>query len=452
MIGSRAHIGVRWKSEEPVRSSDIDCVIQHHFKIDPRILQNFSAKIIRPVEQDLVVVAGAIAYADRLVRRLRSKGWSRNLTLTIPVSDPLHWTKGAVSKTLVEAIEYVTGDIWSFAFVQGQAVSLVTEQSSMDFTRGNYVVMPFSDGLDSFLQWQLLKKEESRSNVLRVHTHSRASNRRRNKLIDLSRDKSDQRLAMPVSLSKLSHPEPTYRSRTFLFFSIAALAASKVGASRIVVGENGVGTHGPGMVPFGDEYPHRTTHPAFTRRLATFINAALGANVSFEHPQQFRTKGQVLKHAISLGVSGWEHTHSCTRSARNQLDGLPCGLCGGCLLRRTAVHHAGLRDGRYFWDNLSAVELDDCCSEPDGRLAAKSDHEIVRHGVLDMDSFAAVASQQDSAEVFERAAWEVVEEVGPDHASVAEEIASLARNHASEWSAFRRSFAGGGILNTDQEQ
>jgi len=301
------------------------------------------------------------------------------------------------------------------------------------------------------LQWQLLKKEESRSNVLRVHTHSRASNRRRNKLIDLARDGSDQRLAMPVSLSKLNHPESTYRSRTFLFFSIAALAASKIGTSRVVIGENGVGTYGPGMVPFGDEYPHRTTHPAFTARLALFVNNLLGASVSFEHPQQFRTKGQVLKHAISLGVSGWEHTHSCTRSARNQLDGLPCGICGGCLLRRTAVYHAGLRDERYFWHNLSAVELDDCRSDPGGRLAAKSDYDIARHGILDMESFAALA-QQSSMELFERAAWEVVEEVGPAHANISVEIASLARNHASEWSSFRGSFEGGGILNTDQER
>jgi 7-cyano-7-deazaguanine synthase in queuosine biosynthesis len=452
MIGSRLHIGVRWESEEPVRCSEIDCVIQRDFKIDPADLQDFSARMLRPVEQDLVVIAGAIAYADRVVRRRRGQGWSRNLTLTIPVSDPLHWTKGAVSKTLIDAIEYVTGDVWSFAFVQGPAISLITQQSSMDFTRGNYIVMPFSDGMDSFLQWQLLKKEEIHSNVLRVHTHSRASNRRRNKLIDLARDWSDQRLAMPVSLSKLSHPEPTYRSRTFLFFSIAALAASKVGTSRIVVGENGVGTYGPGMVPFGDEYPHRTSHPAFTSRLAVFINAALDANVSFEHPQQFWTKGQVLKHAINLGVSGWEHTHSCTRSARNQLDGLPCGICGGCLLRRTAVHHAGLHDSRYFWDNLSAVELDDCRSDPNGRLATKSDREIARHGILDMDSFAALGVQQNSREIFERAAWEVIEEIGPAYTDVSEKIAFLARNHASEWSSFRRRFAGGGILSTDQEQ
>src|SRR3546814_17139099 len=111
--------------------------------------------------------------------------------------------------------------------------------------------------MDSFLQWQLLKKCEPQANILRVHTHSRASNSTRNKSIDRAGDKSDQRLATPISLSIGDHAEITYRTRTFLFYPVAVLAAHKFGTKLFVVGENGVGMVGPSMVTSGDECTDR---------------------------------------------------------------------------------------------------------------------------------------------------------------------------------------------------
>src|SRR3546814_3769559 len=133
----------------------------------------FSARLLEPIEQDLVIVAGSIAYSDRIARRHRSAGWAREISLSIPVSQPDFWKQKKIASTLSEAVEYVSGDCWNFEFVLGSQGTLVKNQSSLDFTRGNYVVLPFSDGMDSFLQWQLLKKCEPQANILRVHTHSR---------------------------------------------------------------------------------------------------------------------------------------------------------------------------------------------------------------------------------------------------------------------------------------
>lgn len=440
-----AHVALRWPGTKPYRRADVDCVITRDVKISPAALQDFSAQLLTSAEQDLVIVAGAIAYADRMVNRQRGNGWARDIVLTIPVAVPSLWSRPEVTTALLDALEYVSGDRWTFNFVQGPDETLAKKQSSLDFRLKNYVVLPYSDGMDSFLQWQLLKKEEPEVNILRVATSSRASNRRRDSLIDANGDRRDQRLRMPVSLSVGNHAEPTYRTRTFLFFTIAALAAHMAGTSRIVIGENGVGMFGPGLVPFGDECPHRTTHPAFTRRLAVFLNRVLGSRIGFEHPQQFRTKGQVLRHGIKLGIDGWGVTHSCTRSQRSQLGGKPCGICGGCLLRRTAVHAAGLQDDGYFWNDLSGRSLDDCRSDPTSRTERPSDMDVARHGVLDMTSFADLASITTD-EPFQRAAWEVVGRPDPSLHAVATQIRALAKTHATEWNAFRAQY-GDGILN-----
>ena len=442
------HVAVRWPGMANVQSALFQCELGKDIKISPELLQDYCAKLITPVEQDLVVLAASVAFADRLVRRQHSMGWSRDLVLTVPVSDPSFWSRSTLTTTLHDALEYVTGDHWEFDFVKDCGQSLVKGQSSLDFTSENYVVLPFSDGLDSFLQWQLLKQEDTKCKILRVHTKSRASNKVRNKLIDAQGDNSDQRLGMPVSFTLGDHLEPTYRTRTFLFFVIAALAASKSGTNRVVVGENGVGALGPSMLPMGDECPHRTTHPAFTRRLASFINMTLGCNIAFEHPQIYRTKGQVLANAISLGVCGWESTHSCTRRPQNRLDKKPCGVCGGCLLRRTAIHSAGKNDPAvYFWDNLSGITLDDCRSEKTGRNATKTDLDIAKHGIFDMSEFSGLGETGVSDEVFQRAAWELTEKAGILLDEAQSRIRVLAETHAKEWTDFRKQYHSSGFIN-----
>ena len=178
-----AHIAVRWPKKPKHSRADYDCVVGEDIKINPAVLQDFSATLLTPVEQDLVLVVGAIAYADRLVRRHRSKGWARDLELTIPVSVPQVWKQTAVTSSLIDALEFVTGDRWRFHFVAGSQPMAVA-QSALDYSQGNYVVVPFSDGLDSYLQWQLLRIDEPESNILRVHTSSSSTNWARNRRID----------------------------------------------------------------------------------------------------------------------------------------------------------------------------------------------------------------------------------------------------------------------------
>ncbi len=80
------------------------------------------------------------------------------------------------------------------------------------------------------------------------------------------------------------------------------------------------------------------------------MRTGLSAGTGFEHPQQFRTKGQVHIEAIKSDIAnGFEQTRSCVRGSRDRLGGRHCGVCSGCLLRRTTFHAAGIENGPYFW-------------------------------------------------------------------------------------------------------
>lgn len=447
-MSNNTHLAVATRHSAAVPAATHHCVLGRDIIIRPQELQDYCATLLRDVEHDLVVVCGAVVLADRSVVRRRASGWPRDMELTIPVSAPDRWNDPAVARALVEALEYVTGDNWQFNFVEG-GETVTIPQSTFGFDEGPYAVVPFSDGMDSFLQWQLLSVEEPGLVPLRIQTSGRGISEARSRRIDAAGTMRDRRLRLPVRWSVGNHPEPTYRTRTFLFFCMAALAAAKLGATRVVIGENGVGALGPSLIQYGNECPHRTTHPAFTRRLRVFVNALLGSQVVFEHPQLWRTKGEVLIKAKDLGITGWERTNSCVRNPRDRLGGLPCGVCPGCLLRRTALVAAGCDAQGFFWQGLSSGSLDASRSNLDGREAKDNDRDIMGHAAHAMDELAALAALPADAEVFLRGAWEVSGPVPRGSEAVAAKIHRLVGAHAREWAVLRASFGDARLLDLE---
>jgi 7-cyano-7-deazaguanine synthase in queuosine biosynthesis len=448
-MSNAAHISVRGRDGRTAEGATHECVIGQDLTIDLQALQDYCALLLREIEHDLVVLCGAVMYADRMVPRRRASGWPRDLEVTLPVNVPEAWRQPHVMAALVDALEFVSGDHWRFNFVAG-AERVAVAQSSIDFNMGPYVIVPFSDGLDSFLQWKLIGKEEPEVKVLRIQTSNRGMNERRNRSIDRTGPQQDQRLRLPVSAAVGSHPEQSYRTRTFLYFCMAALAAAKANTMRVIIGENGVGALGSSMIAYGNECPHRTAHPAYTRRLAKFLNALLGTDIAFEHPQVRRTKGEVLKHALALGVTEWECTNSCVRGPRDRLGQMACGACSGCLLRRTALLAAGVEPKGFFWENLGESSLDRGRTDPTGRTARRHDWDIVRHGAHAMGELAELAKLDAQAPVYLRAAWELNGPVQTGLAQTAAAIHRLVQAHAKEWEALLGYFGESEILNFKQ--
>ena len=85
-------------------------MIGQDLKIDLRALQDYCASLLREIEHDLVVLCGAVTYADRMVPRRRASGWPRDLEVTLPVNVPEAWRQPEVMTALVDALEFVSGD------------------------------------------------------------------------------------------------------------------------------------------------------------------------------------------------------------------------------------------------------------------------------------------------------------------------------------------------------
>ncbi|MCG8425566.1 MAG: hypothetical protein MJE77_47410 [Proteobacteria bacterium] len=294
------------------------------------------------------------------------------------------------------------------------------------------VVIPYSGGLDSFAQRRLVEIEQPQTTPLLIQAKTGG-----NVVQDPTRSQAVV-LPIPVRHSRLEHAEPTYRTRTFLFGVVAAVAAKLSESVKILIGENGQGSVGASIIPFSGEAPFRTTHPLFTARLRCFLATLWGAESTpvFEHPNVWMTKGEVLQRLANAdALDGWEATVSCSRNiARTKsYTGIwACGICGNCLLRRMSVHTAQLSDPtRYFWADLNATTLDRACAV--SGHTTNTDENIANHSLVTMAGLADAAEWPSSHPTFEQLSFELACATKSPKSDVCKRVQRLIRHHQSEW-------------------
>lgn len=148
----------------------------------------------------------------------------------------------------------------------------------------------------------------------------------------------------------------------------SAVASRLAGSREVRVCEAGQGALGPSLAQIGDEWPYVSTSPMFSHRLSMFLDAYWAGewSVKFVHPVLWLTKSQVLSSVQSQeGDLFWMKHRSCSNNIRRQgveTDGLQCGYCSNCLLRRVSLHASGLSsllegNERYYWSELRQGEF-----------------------------------------------------------------------------------------------
>jgi 7-cyano-7-deazaguanine synthase len=124
-------------------------------------------------------------------------------------------------------------------------------------------------------------------------------------------------------------------ARNTVFLSLALAYAETVGAADIFVGVNAVDYSGyPDCRP---EYIE-----AFQRLANLATKAGVEGHLKFVvHAPLIRmTKSQIIRRGVELGVD-YSLTHSCYDPDEN---GISCGHCDACQLRRNGFAEAGLKD------------------------------------------------------------------------------------------------------------
>lgn len=347
---------------------------------------------------DLFHLAVAAFSADTCISRDADSqdGWSRDIMLYVPVSDPSVW--GLQTQLVEEMLRFLTGDRWSIRFrdrPMGFPTIEVPREEGSDRCEPN-VVSLFSGGLDSFIgAIDILSSGESPLLVGHYKSGDVSTPQRQSAeyLKDRFPDNSPPYVPFYLRTPKEifgGADEKTERGRSFLFFAIAVLcASSSTGSVRMVIPENGLISMNVPLTPLRiGASSTRTTHPFYLDSYQKLLDA-LGFQIVITNPYQFRTKGEMVKEcADQTTLTGHiQNTISCASpSSSHWTKGAPsrqhCGHCVPCIIRKAAIKSAYVSDKTTYTTNFDAGILNAQRSEGNqvhafkmacGRLRQNSD-------------------------------------------------------------------------------
>lgn len=306
----------------------------------------------RPSAQakDLLRVVTAAYIADRTARQ-PAKDLTRPLTLTVHVEQPDAWTQTAQEQA-VDLLHWLTGDDWSLRCVKSKAKRKKVEQVLGLDTADDICLV--SGGLDS-LCGALVRLRQPGSPFFLGHADTSTLIRRAQKHVRKHlAEKTPPRTYTQYPLrhlGKARHRTP--KTRSLLFMTMAITAASGMGATRVLVPENGFTSINPPLEPSrAGVMTTRSTHP-WTFHSLNELLATLGLDgITVINPHHHLTKGQLLAEAMPEGTLADQELAAATVSCAKPNPGRPpggnpntqCGVCIACLVRRAAFIASGLPD------------------------------------------------------------------------------------------------------------
>lgn len=330
---------------------------------------------------DVLVLAAHVHAADtRVSRHSESQdGWTRELRLVVPVSDPDRWARAA--PIFVRMLNFLTGDLWSLEFrarPPSFARIVTTSTGTLIDPPFNELAL-FSGGLDS-LVGAIDALESGRTPLLISHAGEGATSDAQSNIFDALKAhyhaNQFQRLRLwmvfPDGFVQGLSSEDTTRGRSFLFFALGVFAGTGLkGHFTLKVPENGLIAVNVPLDPLRlGALSTRTTHPFYIGRWNEALSA-LGIEGRIENPYWDRTKGEMVaacaNDALLRNLA--PQSLSCAHPTMGRWQGLGtqhCGYCLPCLIRRAALLKGfgpGADSTTYTIDDLTARALDTLQSE-----------------------------------------------------------------------------------------
>jgi len=348
-----------------------DLNIQQELDITFRDLYE-RCSIPNAVTLDLLLVASVCYVIDKSVpRTVAFDNWTREFEVTIPVNDLDLWNN--VATELAQTVSFLSGDLWQFTFIPS-TIRLFIRPSQWRWRRAKYslqsrlnAVCLFSGGLDSLIgAINLLAENDDNSLLLMGHYDSPGAKAAQERLFQ-SIWATYQRRAVPLHI-RVSHPgaanETTLRSRSLIFLALGIYAARRFGDDiPLYAPENGLIALNIPLTPSrSGSCSTRTMHPFFLNQLRMVLEK-LGINNQIKNPQEYKTKGESViecgNFELLTSIAG--DSVSCSHGTRRQnwirrnVD--HCGYCIPCIIRRAALHKAGLDNGQDYGFDICEGEL-----------------------------------------------------------------------------------------------
>ncbi|MBE9044311.1 hypothetical protein IQ255_07830 [Pleurocapsales cyanobacterium LEGE 10410] len=299
---------------------------------------------------DLLNLAISVYTADlKIPRRFSEDRWTRTIVLHVPVINLTTWQK--TTSSIIEMLGFLTGDRWEISFRKNNFKPKLTINNKVEKVSK---VSLFSGGLDS-LVGAIDLLEEGKRIALVGHYGAGVTNKVQETVLGelekLYPDLIESYLfyLQPPKSNSEGQGEPSMRSRSFLFFSLAVVVASLfTGKTPISVAENGlISLNVPLTNPRIGSLSTRTTHPYFVSLFSDFLSL-LKINNLIILPYRFQTKGEMiaqtknqdaLKKTVDLSMSC---SHPEAGRYQGKKPNLHCGYCVPCIIRRASLASAQL--------------------------------------------------------------------------------------------------------------
>lgn len=293
---------------------------------------------VTTLESDLLTLAACIFAVDRGQKRGEREEFARLLELHIPIVNV-----GRLQPLipLVEStLRLLSNDTWQI--YPYQAPGSMTSSPFAKTSTGK--VLLFSGGLDSLAAAvEFSKGPEDLALVSHVTKNRQTSNAQQTLYGQLlAKDCNISHYSYFVSAKdkgQFEHAaENSQRTRSFLFLTLAAITANRLGRRDIVViAENGqMAIHLPLNSARMAAFSTHTAHPDVLAQMQVFLSGAFDRYFTIENPYVQKTKKEVIKPIIDDAPETLINSNSCWKNSRVK-SATHCGECIPCFIRRIAI-------------------------------------------------------------------------------------------------------------------
>lgn len=319
--------------------------------IGATVLKDLSSRglLISRRAWDLLALSLSVIAADTIIqRKLSADGWTREIELTVAVSDPDFWN--AHRGLIEDQLAFLTTDLWS-VFFYGAGVDPAPPRE-VRFAESKSCSL-LSGGLDSLVGAIDIAADEKPYFVSQVAHGDKVRQRQFATMLN------PDHIALNHSLKGVDAREITQRSRSIIFLAYGVAIATALRTYHegsnvtLYVCENGLISMNPCLTTGRlGSLSTRTTHPLFLQSYQRLLNAA-GINVSISNPYQFKTKGEMLAGCSDQALL-YSHAHNSTSCGRYIRTHTHCGRCLPCIIRRASFLAWGKHDQTsYLYHDLS---------------------------------------------------------------------------------------------------
>lgn len=313
---------------------------------DLEVIEDALESKVDPLIQDLYSIALSVYVWD--LQTDRSGLAPRYFSILMSVSNKDKWD--GVKQHLEGTLRFLTGDTFNFYFVQGKSA-----ESEFTFQRkSEECAALFSGGLDSLagFKWMV---DRNLKPILISHQSMALISGAQKELVASLQNIVGRKLswhqirAAGERGSGLAEKEYTQFSRSFLYLTIGAIFALKLGIEKEFIFENGILALNIPLTQSRVYNNTRTAHPQFLVMYQELLDSLFGRHVTIENPFSTLTKGEVVSLLNSDGYRDLvKMTISCPNVTPLKWKGVAvsntrhCGVCFPCIIRRIAIHSANL--------------------------------------------------------------------------------------------------------------